>query len=56
MKARRKDTTRNIRRWEDIIKMDIRQIGWGGMDRILLAQDMDQRKALVYTAMNLRVP
>jgi hypothetical protein len=30
--------------------------GWNGMDWIYLAQDMDQRRALVNTAMNLRVP
>jgi hypothetical protein len=44
------------RRWEDNIKMDIREIGWGGMDWIDLAQDMDQWWALVNTVMNLRVP
>jgi hypothetical protein len=43
------------RRWEDNIKMDLREIGWGGMDWIDLAQDRDQRRALVYTVMNLRV-
>jgi hypothetical protein len=32
-------------RWEDIIKTDIRNIGWGGMDWIDLAQDRDQWKA-----------
>jgi hypothetical protein len=44
------------RRWEDNIKMDIREIGWGGMDWIDLAQDRDQWRALVNTVMNLRVP
>jgi hypothetical protein len=44
------------RRWEDNIKMDLREIGWGGMDWIGLAQDRDQWKALVNTVMNLRVP
>jgi hypothetical protein len=44
------------RRWEDNIKMDLREIGWGGMDRIDLAQDRDQWRALVNTVMNLRVP
>jgi hypothetical protein len=44
------------RRWEDNIKMDLRGIGWGGMDRIDLAQDRDQWRALVNTVMNLRVP
>jgi hypothetical protein len=29
------------RRWEDNIKMDLREIGWGGMDWIHLAQDRD---------------
>jgi hypothetical protein len=36
--------------------MDLREIGWGGMDWINLAQDMDQWRALVTMAMNLRVP
>jgi hypothetical protein len=44
------------RRWKDNIKMDVREIGWSGMDCINLAQDRDQRQALVNTAMNLRVP
>jgi hypothetical protein len=42
--------------WEDNIRMDLREIGWGGMDWILLAQDRDQWRALVNTVMNLRVP
>jgi hypothetical protein len=29
-------------RWEDNIKMDLRETGWGGMDWIDLAQDCDQ--------------
>jgi hypothetical protein len=44
------------RRWGDNIRMDLREIGWGGMDWIDLAQDRDQWKALVNTVMNLRVP
>jgi hypothetical protein len=36
--------------------MDIREIGWGGMGWIDLAQDRDQWRALVSTVMNLRVP
>jgi hypothetical protein len=47
---------RPICRWEDNIKMDIREIGCGGMDWVDLAQDMDQLRALVNTVMNLRVP
>jgi hypothetical protein len=41
---------------EDNIKMDLREIVRSGMDRIHLAKDRDQWRALVNTAMNLRVP
>jgi hypothetical protein len=44
------------RKWEGNIKMDVREIEWGGMDWIDLAQDRDQWRALVNTVMNLRVP
>jgi hypothetical protein len=44
------------RRWEDNIRLDLREIGWGGMDWIDLAQDRDQWRALVNTVMNLWVP
>jgi hypothetical protein len=37
-------------------KMNIGEIGWGGMDRTELAQDGDQWRALVNAVMNLRVP
>jgi hypothetical protein len=41
----------------DNIKMDFRrEIGWGGMDWIDLAQDRDQWRDLVNMVMNLRVP
>jgi hypothetical protein len=43
-------------RWEDNIKLDLREIGWDGMDWIDLAQDKDQWRALVYTVMNLLIP
>jgi hypothetical protein len=43
-------------RWVANIKMDLREIGWGGMDWINLAQYRDQRRALVNIAMNLQVP
>jgi hypothetical protein len=43
-------------RWEDNIKMDLRAIGWGSINWINLAQDRDQRRSLVSTVMNLRVP
>jgi hypothetical protein len=47
---------RSRRRWEDNIKMDFKEIGWGGMDAIHLARDRNQWRALVNTAVNLRVP
>jgi hypothetical protein len=43
------------RRWENDFKMDLREIGWGGMDWIDLHQDRDQWRAFVNTIMNLRV-
>jgi hypothetical protein len=43
-------------RWVDHIKMDLREIGWDGVDWIDLAQVRDQWRALVNTVMNLRVP
>jgi len=42
-------------RWEDNIKMDLQEVGCGGMDWIELAQDSDRWRALVYAVMNLRV-
>jgi hypothetical protein len=36
--------------------MDVREIGWGGMDWIHLAEDKDQWQALVNTVMNILVP
>jgi hypothetical protein len=44
------------RRWEDNIKMDLREIGIGGTNWIQLAQDRVQWQACVNTVMNLRVP
>jgi hypothetical protein len=44
------------RRWEDNIKMDLREAGCGRADWVDLAQDRDRWRALVYTVMNLRVP
>jgi hypothetical protein len=40
----------------DNFKMDLREIGWGDMDWIDLAEDRDQWRALVNAVMNLRVP
>jgi hypothetical protein len=44
------------RRWVDSIPMDLREIGWGGMDWIDLAEDRDRWRALVDMVMNFRVP
>jgi hypothetical protein len=44
------------RRWVDIIKMDLREVGWDGRDWIDLAQDRDRWRAHVNAVMNLRVP
>jgi hypothetical protein len=43
------------RRWEDGIRMDLREIGLGSVDWIQLAQDRGQWRALVNTVMNLRI-
>jgi hypothetical protein len=40
----------------DNIEMDLREIGWSGMDWIDLEEDWDQWRALVNTMMNFRVP
>jgi hypothetical protein len=40
----------------DSIKMDLREIGWGGMDWTDPPQDRDQWRALVNTVLSLRVP
>jgi hypothetical protein len=47
---------RNAYSQKDNIKMDLRDIGWGGMDWIDLTQDRDQWRALVNTVLNLRFP
>jgi hypothetical protein len=44
------------RRWEDNIKVDLQEVGSGGMDWIELTQDRGRWRTLVSTVMNLRVP
>jgi hypothetical protein len=44
------------RRRVDNFKIDLREIGWDGMDWIDMAQNRDQWMAFLNTAMNLRVP
>jgi len=43
-------------RWEDNIKMDLQEVGCGGMDWIELAQDIARWRTLVNAVMNLWVP
>jgi hypothetical protein len=51
----KRPTERPRRRWEDGIKMDLRELGWGGVEWIHLAQDGDRWRAVVSAVMNLRV-
>ena len=44
------------RRWEDNIRMDLKEIGRNAGNWIVSAQDRDYWRALVNAALNLRVP
>jgi hypothetical protein len=44
------------RKWEDNIKLDLKEVGWAGLDWIDLAQDRDTWRELGNAVMNLRVP
>ena len=52
----RKPLGRPRRRWEDNIRMDLREVGCGFVDWMELAQDRDRWRALVSAVMNLQVP
>jgi hypothetical protein len=52
----RRPLGRPRRRWEDNIKMDLREVGCGCVDWMELDQDRDRWRALVSAVMNLRVP
>jgi hypothetical protein len=43
-------------RYENNTKMEVTKVGWGGINLIHLVQDRDQRRAIVNTVINLRVP
>jgi hypothetical protein len=45
-----------MHRWEDNIRMELREIGWGAVDWMHLAEDRDLWQALVITVMNFWVP
>jgi hypothetical protein len=47
---------RPSRRWVENIKMDLLEIGWGGVDWIGIAEDRDKWRALANAVMNLLVP
>jgi hypothetical protein len=52
----RRTLGRPRRRWLDNIIMDLVEVGWGDVDWIGLAQDRERCRALVNSALNLRVP
>jgi hypothetical protein len=52
-KVRRKETTWKTK--EDGLRMNLREIGWGRLDCIQLAQDGDRWQAVVNTVVNLRI-
>jgi hypothetical protein len=55
-RERKRPLGRHRHRWEDNIRMGLREIGWVSVDWIHLAQDRDQWRAVVNTVMNPRVP
>jgi hypothetical protein len=53
---RHKSLGRPRRRWEDNMKMDIDEVGCGGMEWIDVVQDRDRWRAFVNVVMHFRVP
>jgi hypothetical protein len=53
---RKRPLGRPRRRWVDNIRMDLGEVGWGGVDWIGLAQDRNRWRALVNLVLNHRVP
>ena len=53
---RKRPLGRPKRRWEDNIKMDLQEMGWGCGDWMELIKDRNSWRALVSTVMNFRVP
>ena len=54
--VRKRPLGRPRRRWEDYIKMELQEVGFGVVDCLELSQDRDRWRALVNVVMNLRVP
>jgi hypothetical protein len=55
-RERKRPLGRSRHRWEDYIRMDLREIGWEFMDWMHTAQDRDQWRDFVKRVMNFRVP
>jgi hypothetical protein len=54
--GRKKPLGKHRHRWEDNIKMDIQEVGWGGMDWLELSQGRDRWWVLVNLVLNVQVP
>jgi hypothetical protein len=52
----KKPLGRTRRRWEDVIKTDLQELGFGGMERIEVAQDRNRCRTRGNAVRNLRVP